>query len=88
MPERYLTIEAFAKHLVVSERTVKRWIDKRIITARRFKTGGVRIPASQIEQVFMPEPKRTLGTRPHFDINRLVAEVQAKGSPITNRQEV
>lgn len=88
MAERYLSVSTFASHLDVSTRTVKRWIDKKIISTRRFKTGDVRIPASQMDHVFVPERKNTLSTPPQFDINRLVAEVQSRGNQITNRQEV
>lgn len=86
MPEQYLSVDSFASRLDVSTRTVKRWIDKRIIVARRFRTGGLRIPASQLDKTFVPENSNPADLQ--FDINRLVAEVQSRGSQITNRQEV
>ncbi len=86
MYERYLSVETFASYLDVSTRTVKRWIDKRIITARRFHTGGLRIPASQLDQAFVPESSNS--DELQFDINRLVADVQARGTQYKTTQEV
>ena len=90
MPERYLSIDSYANRMDVSRSTVKRWIQKNIITVRRLRSGRVRIPASQLDRAFIPEykPSSQSGAPKSFDINRLVAEVQSRGSQITNRQEV
>ena len=88
MAERYMSIESFAEHMDISRSTVKRWIQRNIITTRRLKTGSVRIPVSQVDEAFVPEVKAKPGTSQKFDINRLVAEVQSRGYNFTNRQEV
>ena len=57
---RYLSKRRFAEEINVSVRTVDRWIAQRRISTRTLVTGGVRIPATEIERCFKPSIQKFL----------------------------
>ena len=57
---RYLKKREFGDRVGIAVRTVDRSIAQRLIISRTLKTGGVRIPESEVERCFKPNIQQFL----------------------------
>lgn len=51
MTHAFVTIRATAMRLNVHENTIRNWVDKGILKARRLPTGTRRIPAAEVDRM-------------------------------------